>query len=194
MKSIEYDLRYLQAGVEDLEDYLLSSEIFWPMDIRPPAGEPGYPQLTLSGLLLSRQRLTAYRMNPKQDAQYQKTTAEMDATRTRWKVAWEKKASHGFSVRIKMWRDYIEEYRQSPQDNADRYAYEVRLRTMLNLLRPEVGTQSSAEVELLSILDNFLDTVLITGSFIWEPELQAGFPEKPYWFLYGRLPALPIKD
>jgi hypothetical protein len=194
MKSIEYDLRYLQAGVADLENYLLSNEVFWPVDIRPPAGEPGYPQLTLGGLLLARQRLTSYTMPSKQDARFKEITAEMDNLRSRWRVAWEKKAAHSFSVRIKMWRDYIEEYRQQPQDNADRYPYEVRLRTMLTLLKPDLGTQAAAEVDLLSILDNFLDTVIIVGSFIWEPELEPGFPENDYWYLYGRLPAMPIQD
>jgi hypothetical protein len=194
MKSFEYDLRYIQAGVAELEDYLLSNEIFWPIDVRPPAGEPGYPQLTLGGLLLSRERLNCYNKSPKQIVQVEKLISDMDAIRSRWKVAWENKATHGFSVRIKMWRDYIEEYRQLPQDNADRYPYEARLRTMLSLLQPELGPQSSAEIDLLSILDNYLDNVLITGSFIWEPELQPGFPEHIYWYLYGRLPAMPLKD
>ncbi len=194
MKSIEYDLRYLQAGVAELENYLLSKDVFWPTDIRPPAGEPAYPQLTLGGLLLSRQRLKIYEKTPKQIAQVEKIFTDMDATKARWKVAWENKASRSFSVRVKMWRDYIEEYRLVPHDNADRYPYEVRLRAMLTLLKPEVGAQSSAEIDLLSILDNFLDKILITGSFVWEPELQAGFPETTYWYLYGRLPSMPMTD
>ncbi len=194
MRSTEYDLRYLQAGVAELENYLLSKDVFWPTDIRPPAGEPSYPQLTLGGLLLSRQRLKIYEKTPKQIAQADKIFTEMDAIRARWKVAWENKASRSFTVRVKMWRDYIEEYRLLPQDNADRYAYEVRLRVMLTLLKPEVGTQSAAEIDLLSILDNYLEKVLIEGSFVWEPELQPGFPYTTYWFLYGRLPSMPMKD
>ncbi len=194
MKSVEYDLRYLQAGVAELENYLLSNDVFWPADIRPPAGQPGYPQMTLGGMLLSRQRLMTYDKTPKETTQVSKIISEMDEIRVRWKVAWENKASRSFSVRVKMWRDYVEEYRLLPQDNADRYTYEVRLRAMLTLLKSEVGAKSSAEIDLLSILDNYLDNVLITGSFIWEPELQAGFPENVYWYLYGRLPSMPIKD
>jgi hypothetical protein len=194
MKSVEYDLRYLQEGVAELENYLLSRDVFWPADIRPPAGEPGYPQLTLGGMLLVRQRLNTYDKTPKQIAQVEKIFSDMDLIRVRWKVAWENKASHSFSVRVKMWRDYIEEYRLLPQDNADRYAYEVRLRAMLTLLKPEVSARSSAEIDLLSILDNYLDNALITGNFIWEPGLQPGFPEDAYWYLYGRLPSMPMKD
>ena len=118
----------------------------------------------------------------------------MDRIQSNWRVAWEKKAGHSFSVRLKMWRDYIEEYRQGPLDNADRYPYEVRLRTMLALLRSEGGAIPSAEVDLLAILDKFLDTVLVCDGFIWEPELQPGFPENVYWYLYGRLPSTPLKE
>jgi len=28
MKSVEYDLRYLEAGLEELEEYLLSKDVF----------------------------------------------------------------------------------------------------------------------------------------------------------------------
>ncbi len=194
MKSFEYDLRYLQAGVEELENYLLSDDIFWPIDIRPPAGEPGYPQLTLGGMLLSRKRLSAYNKAPKQAAQVEKLITDMDKIRSNWRVAWEKKAGRSFGVRLKMWRDFIEEYRQSPLDNADRYPYEVRLRTMLALLQMEGGGQVPAEVDLLVILDKFLDTVLITGGFIWDEDLQPGFPEHVYWYLYGRLPSMPLNE
>ncbi len=194
MKSVEYDLRYFQAGVSDLENYILSKDVFWPVDIRPPAGEPGYPQLTLGGLLLARQRLMAYAKSPAQAAQIDKLVSDMNVIRDRWKVAWENKASHSFGVRVKMWRDYIEEYRLFPQDHADRYPYEVRLRAMLALLKAEVGTQKSAQIDLLSILDSYLAEVLIQGNFIWEVELQPGFPQSVYWYLYGRLPSMPMKD
>jgi len=184
----------MQAGVEELENYLLSKDIFWPVDIRPPAGEPGYPQLTLGGLLLARKRLIAFNKSPKQAEDVEKVITSMDKIRSNWRVAWEKKAERSFGVRLKMWRDYIEEYRQGPLDNADRYAYEVRLRTMLTLLKTEGGGQVSAEVDLLAILDKFLDTVLINDDFVWEPELQMGFPENIYWYLYGRLPSMPMKE
>ncbi len=136
----------------------------------------------------------AYAKSPAQAAQIDKLVSDMNVIRDRWKVAWENKASHSFGVRVKMWRDYIEEYRLFPQDHADRYPYEVRLRAMLALLKAEVGTQSSAQIDLLSILDSYLAEVLIQGNFIWETELQPGFPQSVYWYLYGRLPSMPMKE
>ena len=60
MKSFEYDLRYIQAGLDSIEEYLLSDEVFWPLSAHPPEGAPEYPRLTLDGLLLSKARLLAY--------------------------------------------------------------------------------------------------------------------------------------
>lgn len=193
MKSFEYDLRYLQAGMEALEDYLLGKDVFWPLDIRAPAGAPGYPELTLGGLLLSRARLMAYPKSPEQNKDLDDLLSKINEIRSRWKVAWELKTLHNFSIRLRMWRDFVEEYRHEPQDNADRYPYEVRLRTMLTLLKFEGGGKSPAEAELLGILDKYLEAVLVKAEFIWEPELQSGFPQGIYWYLYGNLPSLPLK-
>ena len=193
MKSFEYDFRYLQAGLDVLVDYLLSGETFWPIDVHPPEGQPEYPQLTLGGLLLSRARLSGYHKSPVQQEQVDKLFYDLDLIRSRWRVAWEKKAGHSYSVRLKMWRDFIEEYRNAPQDNADLYPYEVRLRTMLSLLKSEGGGQLPSEQDLLTILDAYLNTVFSKVSFIWEPEIQAGFPKEVYWYLYGKLPSVPNK-
>jgi len=193
-KSFDYDFRYLQAGLEGLEDNLLSKEVFWPVNIRPPAGEPGYPELTLGGLLLSRARLNAFEKSNEQAEQLAKLISSVDVVRSKWRVAWEMKATHNFNLRLRMWRDYLEEYRHDPQDNADRYPYEVRLRTMLALLKMEGGGKQAAESELLGILDKYLKTALIKNGFIWEAELQSGFPENIFWFLYGRLPSLPMNN
>lgn len=193
MRTFEYDYRYLQAGLEVLVDYLLSGETFWPIDVHPPEGEPEYPQLTLGGLVLSRARLSGYAKSPAQKEQVDKLFADQDLIRSKWMVAWEKKAGHSFSVRLKMWHDFIEEYRNAPQDNADRYPYEVRLRTMLSLLKSEGSRLLPAEEDLLTVLDAYLNTAFSKGGFIWEPEIQAGFPKDDYWYLYGKLPSVPNK-
>jgi len=188
MKTFDYDLRYIQAGIEVLSDYLLSDEVFWPLSVSSPVGEPNYPQLTLGGLLLSRARLAAYHKTHDQTILVDQLNSKLDLIRSKWRVAWENKAVHSYSVRLRMWRDFIEEYKSSPPDNSDRYSYEVRLRAMLTLLKSESGGQNQAEVDLLSSLDAYLKSVLVMEGFIWEPEIQTGFPANNYWYLYGNLP------
>jgi len=188
MKTFEYDLGYVQACLEVMESYLLSDEVFWPINAIPPLGMPDYPRFTLGALLLAEHRLKAYPLEQTQEAQVQQVIAGVEHIRAKWRVMWEKKAAHSTSVRLRMWSEFLDEYRSSPIDNADRYEYEVRLRVMLELLKLEGGGQPQAEVEMLMGLDRYLKSVLKAGSFIWEPELQGGFNKGIYWYLYGELP------
>jgi len=188
MKTLDYDFRYIQAGLEVLVNYLLSDEVFWPLSVSLPAGEPDYPRMTLGGLLLAHARLAAYHKSSDQMDQVDLLNSKLDLIRSKWRVAWENKARHSFSARLRMWRDFIEEYKNNPQDNTDRYSYEVRLRAMLTLLISEGGGQNQAEVDLLSGLDAYLKSVLVVDGFIWEPDIQNGFPASVYWYLYGNLP------
>ncbi len=188
MKSVEHDLRYIQAGLDVLEDYLLSADVFWPLGAKPSAGEPDFPQLTLGGMLLARARLVRQHPSSGQQEQVQRAVSSLDSYRTKWRVAWEKKAGQCFHVRQRMWAGFLHDYQENQADNADRYVYEVRLRVMLELLRSEVTLENKAEVELILALDGYLKSVLVPGGFIWEPELEAGFPSGVYWYLYGKLP------
>ena len=189
-RSLEYHLRYIQGALEVLEMYLLSEDVFWLIGVNPPDGDPDYPRLTLDGLLLAQVRSEAYPKSPEQMGLVERVTSDLGLMRSKWRVAWEKKASQCYRVRMRMWGDFIQEYQDNPQDNADRYGYEVRLRVMLNLLKSEIGLQSPTEVELLNGLDSYLKRVLLPGSFIWEAEIRAGFPPAEYWYLYGKLPPI----
>lgn len=188
MPSAIYDLGYFQAGVSVLKEYIFSNEIYWPIGANPPAGEPPYPQLTLGGLLLSRIRLQARGLPPNERKEYTHLDRDFNTTRSRWRVAWEDKASREFHARLTLWRDFLEEYRASPGNHADRYAYEVTRRVMLDLLTPEAPDVPPEEFELLEILDHVLRSRLVRGEFIWDAELAPGFPAERYWYLYGQPP------
>jgi hypothetical protein len=55
MPSLEKDRAFLEASVPELEDYLLSDELYWPITAR------GFdlPRLTIGGILLAKARLEA---------------------------------------------------------------------------------------------------------------------------------------
>lgn len=193
MSTGEYEIRYLRAGVEALEDYLLSNELYWPIGVSAPSGARPYPRLTLGGLLLSQKRAHALSLTPEQRTELARLDERIDTARARWRVAWGNKSARGYSARLKLWRDFLEEYRAHPGDNYDRYAYEVRLRVMLHLLEPEARDAEEgkmidrAEFELLDGLDQLLRAVFVPGEFIWDPKLASTFLPQPYWYLYGEL-------
>jgi hypothetical protein len=186
MPSIAYDWNYLKAGLSAIEEFLLSAELFWPIGISAPRSENAYPQLSLGGLLLARQRLLA-RDPSHLPADLQPELQKMDAARLGWPVAWERKANGEFVIRLNLWRDYLEDYRQNPDRHAHRYAYEVSRRVQLQLLLPETRNLDHAYLDLLSSLDHYQGSVFIPGGFTWEEDLLPAFPPATYPYLYGSL-------
>jgi hypothetical protein len=185
MPSIDYDLLYLQSGLLDLQGYLLSRELFWPIGASAPPGEPPFPRMTLGNLLLSHRRLQAQPLSENQRAEYERLSQRLEGTRKEWRVAWGQKAQREVSTRLGLWRDFIEDYRKKPQANADRYTYEVSRRVVIELLLPEAESIPSEEQELLNGMDGMLRAVLEKRPFIWDENLEPAFPQDRYWFLYG---------
>lgn len=187
MPSAEYDLGYLRAGTPTLENYLLSNDLYWPIGASSPSREPPYPRLTLGGLLFAQKRAHARNLTPVQRDELARLDEQMDDVRDRWQVAWERKAGRSFQARLRLWNNFLDDYRESPSANADRYRYEVERRVMSHLLMDEAKAIPEAHMDLLKALDKMVRVALVPGDFIWDAELESGFPREPYWYLYGQL-------
>jgi len=185
MSDAEYELRYLKAGMDLLEEYIQSSELYWSIGISAGGGQTPYPQLTLGGILLYFQRAKARTLTPGQQNDLSRLENQLNTIRSRWRAAWGIKATHAFRARLKLWSNFLEDYRQNPEGNVDRYRYEVSRRVQLYLLQPDADDRYEAEDSLLIGLDEFLKAVFISNGFIWEQDLSNGFPPDPYWYLYG---------
>ena len=98
--TAEYDRRYLESGIRDLESYLLSEELYWPVGVSAPAGQPPYPRLSLGNLLLFRARLEARRFHLARTAEFERLDHRMQGIRSRWLSAWRQKAQREFSLRL----------------------------------------------------------------------------------------------
>jgi hypothetical protein len=187
MPTFEYDLRYLKAGLDQLEAYLLTADIYWPLGIGAARGEPQYPPLTLGMLLLALRRAQAMASTPAQQEEWYHLSSKMEVLRNRWRTAWGKKASAEFHARLILWRDFMEEYCKEPEKEVDRYAYEVTRRVLLQMLIGEAIDLPPAQLKLLNGLDRMLKATFTPGKFVWEEELVSTFTPETFWFLYGRL-------
>jgi len=170
MPNLDQDNRFLSAGTSALSDYILSKELFYPL-----GGD--LPRLTLGNLLLAERRLSA--------VGYVEQTSQVDAVHEKWRVAWDQKATQEFHARLELWKNFISDYRTSPEMNADRFPVEVRHRTILKLLSQEMD--KSPEIDQLLQLDSLLRECLIPGGIVWEKQVEPAFDNNDYWFLYGRL-------
>jgi hypothetical protein len=176
MDPISKDTAYLQAGIPELKEYLLSRELYWPVSTR----RYDLPRLTLGGLLLALARLSASHQP------IEGLTRQLEAVRSSWRAAWEAKAGREFKARFELWKNYILDYKFNPEGYADSYPHEVRYRVMLHLLGVELPSHPG-EWKALNQLDEILRTALVPSTFIWETGLQEAFPSEVYWYLYGRL-------
>ena len=157
---MEYNLDYLEAGVPELENYLLSNELYYPLGTR-------LPQLTLGGILLSFAR---YRLRA------ESFRVKVESLRSKWMSAWENKSAREIKARSRSWMDYLAEYRDDPKSGARLYAQNVRYRAMLTLLG-----QTEHESDVL------LKSIFIEGAFVWEQDSAQNFPRETFWYLYGTL-------
>ncbi len=184
-KTLAYDLGYIAAGLEELEAYLLSKELFWPVNAPSPAGEGAYPQLTLGGLLLALRRARSRGKSPPGHSQVQRLETHLNAARAQWLSAWEEKAAWELRSRMRQWGSYLTELRREPADHRVYFRYEVRLRALIELLIAEVHQLESEDQALLTMLDQEVRGRLIAGDFVWGEDLAEGFPKDTFWYLWG---------
>jgi hypothetical protein len=187
MTTLEYDLRYVEAAIDLLKDYLLSKDIYRPIQINAPHGTPPYPQLTLGNMLLARTRAEARAVTPTEKNDLRRLEAQIEAIHSQWRVAWESKAADEYRARLRLWSNYLNDYSKDPEMHADRYRYEVGRRVLLELLTAEARELPSEQLYLLTGLDKLMQAVFVEGAFIWEEELARVFPSDSYWYLYGHL-------
>jgi hypothetical protein len=187
MKSASKDLRFLTAGVEILENYLLSNQLNWPVGIRAPHGEPPFPQFNLGNLELALTRLQPFKLTDAQQTRLDKLNVQINAIRERWRSTWGQKAGAEFHARLNLWRNFLMDYQESSESNFDRYAQEVTQRVQLQLLMKDAEGIPIEESQLLDSLDILLRSAFQPGNFIWEADLASGFPPQVYWYLYGKV-------
>ena len=154
------DNQYLSAGIPELENYLLSEVLYYPLSLN-------LPQLTLGGVLLSLARMGA------QAAQF---AAQVEAIHSKWRAAWDGKFSREVRARSELWVNYLAEYREDPKAGARLYSQNVRYRAMLSLLGK---TEHDS--------DAFVKSVFREGKFVWEENCASNFPRETFWYLYGTL-------
>lgn len=173
MTSSADDLRFLTEALSQLQDYLLSNELYWPLS-------GSLPRLTPGSLLL-----TLTRMEVVQPLQAQRLRAQVDLVRGKWRTAWEKKIARETANRLRLWSQFLSDYATAPEQNVDSYPTEARGRAILQLLLREMP--DAPEKSALAEVDAMLKAQLHFDEFLWGAEFQTAFPEADFWFLYAKL-------
>lgn len=174
MSTEAQDLEFIRLAAPDLQDFLLSDEIFWPM---------GRQRLSMGLLLLVSARLRA--LPP--TAELEQSEAQIQAARDRWRTHWERKAAREMPMRLRLWTEFMNDYAHDPVQGAREYPTGVRWRVILQLLSAEAGGPSAGVVDTLAGLDRRLRAAFVPGAFVWDAAFERSFPASDYWYLYGSL-------
>ena len=177
---------FFRPAVGELKEYLLSPELYWPVNAAGSYARESVVQLTIGNLMLGQRCLQSCLPPSVPPAEAGQLLAQMDALREQWRAHWARKASREFSARLRLWQDYVEELTSSALPKAADYAFKVRWRAILSLLEPECETMAPAEGLLLAALDDRLRSKGVPGEFVWEAPLAVAFPAEEYWFLYQK--------
>ena len=169
------DFRFLREAVSQLQEYLLSNELYWPLS-------GSLPRLTPGVLLLELLRLENAANPPLELPGLQR---QVQAIRVKWRTAWEKKAAREVTNRTRLWVQFLSDFANNPEENSASYRTEARGRAILQLLLAD--QPNLPEKSMLSDLDGLLKARLKPADFLWEPELQSAFPKGDFWFLYGKI-------
>jgi hypothetical protein len=181
MPTPEQNFSFIQAGLEELEEYLLSDVLFWSLP-----GAARRQRLTPGSLLLAMRSLDGGNAPGVRSADVERLTAGLQVLLDRQRSAWQSKCRREVHARLELWKNYLDDYRLSPEDHADLYPEQVRWRVLLQLLADQVELRPDEDV-ILAELDNIVKLSWLPGEFLWEPGMAGAFPEPEYWFLYGRL-------
>jgi len=188
MYQIDQDVTYVQSTVHELEEYLLSDVLFWPLTGK--SGKPlpaGATQLTIGNLLLSIKRLEAAgELSNRALSEATGLTGLVQRVRSQWKSNWDKKASLEIRSRLTQWDHYLAEVASEHGWNHGDYAYNIRQRVILELLLGDVDKLMPKEQTYLVVLDQRLRSNTLPSEFVWDEMLRAGFAEQTFWFLYRK--------
>jgi hypothetical protein len=188
MHSSGHNLKLVRVMLEDVEEYLLSNELFWPLDPSALRDFPAPPRLTPGTFVLTLDELKVQseEMNAKQQAEFQKMKFQMQRILQKWPEAIGRKAAREMQSRLNLWKAYVNDLLEKT-DRPDNYAYEVRHRVIFERNRQLADRQPETHeiVEAIRSIDAALQSIFTQHEFIWDTRLCAAYPQESYWFLYG---------
>ena len=176
MDYIQKDRSLLEYGAGEIKDYLLSDQLFWPLN----SGE----RLTVGTLLLALLRSQCLAQTPAEIQKIDDINRQISILRGKWRTNWSNKAALEFHSRLRQWELALREMLSREQRNTVVYTHEVTLRVILSLLQSEILQTDLAAYDRLLILDKQLHAASHKSEFIWDPILKDQFPKEHYWFLY----------
>lgn len=173
-RGMEDDTRLILAAGEELAQYLSSPITLWRVKHCNQPLSPG-------NLLLAIARLKTVNEIVGLRDEINKAEELIDTRRQ----AWENHARQEIPLRLNQYRELVDEYLEQGAIDAS-YRSNIGTRVKLELLFRSLAAEPYVEQRKAQELDRQFGVLLPEGDFIWEPELETGFPKSIYAYLYVR--------
>jgi hypothetical protein len=184
------ELTIARCLTAELEEYLKSAIVYWPVASSNPFGDK-MPPLTIGNVLdaIGRAAAAMNDLTPDQAVELTAIRQQHDRIRDAQPAAYASKAAREIGSRLDAWSQYLDEAARPPADVAAYYPHEVRARAKAHVLAQALGRDlPQAAQQRLALSDARLRALFEPGAFVWDDRLKAAFPQNPCWWLYGHLP------
>lgn len=184
IQKLRQDLEILEAMAAEMDSYLKSEVLFWPME------NGNMPRLTLGGYLMRQHRLLALRdlLTEEEAGRLDQAVEQFNAALVEKIVRLEQHANQELEARLRQWGEYLKDLSRESSSSAY-YATAVEPRVMitalLNKLKLPPYRLEPRVTQQVTMYDNNLRRRWKSGEFIWPQEWQPAYPDSTYWWLYG---------
>ena len=185
-EKLQRDLEILEAMASEMDEYLQSQTLFWPMI------KGNLPRLTIGGYLMRQHRLVSLRdgLDENEQVRLEAAIVRFNETLVEKVVRFEERAHEELHARLRQWGEYLKELSDKSLGMGDFYSSHVQTRAMITgLIQKLEGRPYELDkrvVEQLAVYDNVLRNFWEPGSFTWSDKWQPAYPKPEYWWLYGR--------
>jgi len=184
--KLREDLKILEAMAAEMDEYLRSQVLFWPMS------QSNLPRLTIGGYLMRQHRLQqlSTMLSDSELTRRDKAVEIFNQSLVEKVVRFEDRAHQDAHARLRQWGEYLKELNDRNLAAADFYQAHVQTRAMIAALITKLEMPPYELDERvpsqLETYDRVLRNFWHRGDFVWPEEWQAAYPQTGYWWLYGR--------
>ena len=185
VEKLKQDLYILEAMASEMDEYLRSQVLFWPLS------QANLPRLTIGGYLMRQHRLLTlgHLLNNKEIARRDAAVVQFNQALDEKVVRFEERAHQELHARFRQWGEYLKELHDSNLAVADFYPSHVQTRAMISgliakLRLPPYEFDERIKSQLATY-DQVLRNYWHPGEFVWPEWWKPAYPKSEYWWLYG---------
>ncbi len=175
MEWFESDHAYINAAIEQIQPYLSSKNLYWPL------GQLTTP-LTIGNLLFALRRLSS---NGDYQDFVEDVNQQLETIRRLNRYLFEQKETQEIKSRIRQWAEALEDWNENGLSLSS-LSTEGRNRAIIELIMKDLGRYISDESTFLESVDEKYRSTTTEGDFLWEEDLRSQFPADTFWFLWRK--------